>query len=109
MIPIDFEIFCAITLKSFLFFKRGFILVGLELRAVLFCYKYNNTILAVKRLPRTDTAVEVWFLNQSKGWQEAQTDAAEDGVGELSAGALDDRGLVVLDEDERRDNCENDS
>ena len=62
-----------------------------------------------RSLPRTNTTDEIWFLNQSECWQEAEAYANEDGVWKLSAGALHNRCVVVLDEDECSDDGEDNS
>ena len=62
-----------------------------------------------RSLPRTNTTDEIWLLNQSECWEEAETDANEDGVAQLPAGALHYRRVVVLDEDQCSDDGEDNS
>ena len=62
-----------------------------------------------RSLPRTNTTDEIWFLNQSECWEEAEADANEDCVAQLPAGALDHRRVVVLDEDQCSDDGQDNS
>ena len=50
------------------------------------------------RSPGEDTGYVAGLLDQGEGGHEADADAHQDGVGKLPAGALDYRGMVVLDE-----------
>ena len=48
--------------------------------------------------PGEHTGDVAWLLYQGECGHEAEADAHQDGVGQLPAGALDHRGVVVLDE-----------
>ena len=93
-------------------FSREFIQVERWRRLVESLNDKQNTVELLvwkKSLPRTNTTDEIWFLNQSECWKEAEADANENCVRKLSAGALHNRCVVVLDEDKSSDDGEDNS